>query len=142
MQVSSINNVTFNGKFIKTPELEKLLTVSDNESLKTFNKVIDRMSQVNDGHLYKIICHKSRNPLSYTEFLRFYLNKENTLSESITCLHTADKLVSFCESEQEQFERCSNILKQFLPKLEKEYPKIEYNESKTELVQKILDKLA
>ena len=43
MQVSSINSTNFNGKFIKTNELKELLTVTDKETLESFNKIISRL---------------------------------------------------------------------------------------------------
>lgn len=141
MQVLQVNNINFQGQIKKTSELKNLLNVSDKKVLERFNNVIDRMTKVNDGLVYKVVCHKTRNPLSYSESLRFYLNKENTISKSISCEHTIEKIVNICDSEQEQLERCSDVLNQFLPKLERTYPVIEDNDTKAELVQRIFDKL-
>ena len=142
MQISPINNVNFNGKFLKTPELKELLTVTDKETLTNFNKIINRMAKVDDGQLYKIVRHKTRNPLIYSELFRFYMNKEDTLNKSISCEHIAETHASTCETPQEQLEKCSDILRQFLPKLENKYPKSLDDDSKTELIEQILNKLA
>lgn len=141
MQITPVNNTNFNGKFIKTKELKELLTVTDKETLESFNKIISRMAKVNDGQLYKIVCHKTRNPLSYSEYFRFYMNREDTVNKTISSEHFADAHVSTCETPQEQLEKCSDMLKQFLPKLENKYPKSLEEDSKPELIQQILNKL-
>ena len=50
MQISPINNVNFNGKFLKTPELKELLTVTDKETLTNFNKIIKQKSRKASGN--------------------------------------------------------------------------------------------
>ena len=54
MQISPINNINFNGKFKRTAELEKLLKISDQETLHRFNEVLERAGKVDDKMVFKI----------------------------------------------------------------------------------------
>ena len=54
MQISPVNNVNFNGKFKRTAELEKLLKISDQETLHRFNEVLERAGKIDDKMVFKI----------------------------------------------------------------------------------------
>ena len=142
MHISPINNINFNGQFQKSKVLVDLLTVSDKETLGRFNEVLERAAKVNDRCTYRIAYEEINNPLSYTEILKFFLNKEDLRNKFECCEQIAVRFVDSYVKPQQKLENCSSVLKEFLPKLEKQYPKRDYDEPNSTLIQKIINKLA
>ena len=141
MQVSPINNTNFQGKFKKNPVLEKLLVVSDIETLVRFNEVLNRATKIQDGYVYKITCEKLNNPLSHTELLSFSLKREDTKHQYETIEKKIETSVDSHDTISQKMDKCSGILKRFLPKLESDYPRTDFDASHAELREKILNKL-
>ena len=141
MQISPINNANFNGKFKKTPTLENLLAVSDKETLGRFNEVVDRMTKVNDGLIYRITHSSEKSPITSTIHVRFSLNKVVTQNNFDFCERVFSRFINSYDNVCEQYEKCADVLKQFLPILEKEYPKTNFEKSNRELLEEINKKL-
>lgn len=141
MHIVPINNTNFKGQFKNNPALKRLLAVSDKETLGRFNDVLERAARVDDKYLYKISCIRTRSVISPTEFLNFVLYREDTLQKFTSSERMVERYVNFYDTPQKKLEKCSGVLKQFLPFLEKEYPKTNYESSSQELLEQINKKL-
>lgn len=141
MQITPVNNTNFNGQFKKNGVLQSLLRVSNNSTLGRFNEVLNRASKVDDKYIYKINCSKVKSVISHTEVITFILNREDTLQKYTSPEKMVERYVNSYETSIEKLEKCSGVLKDFLPYLENKYPKTEFKESNSELIEKINDKL-
>lgn len=141
MHIAPINNTNFQGRFKKNQVLERLLTVSDKETLGRFNEVLDRAAKVNDSYIYKFSFIKTNNPISYNKLYAFTLNREDSLQKFTSTEKIVERYIGYWDSESEIRTKCSDVLRQFLPKLEKEYPKTDFQEANSELIQQINNKL-
>ena len=141
MQITPVNNTNFNGQFKKNPVLRSLLSVSSKTTLGRFNEVLERAAKVDDGFIYQISCSKIKSPISYTKTFTFLLNKEDTKYKYETIEKKAERSVNYCDDRTSILERFSGVLSDFLPYLEKEYPKFDFDETHSELIEKINSKL-
>ena len=115
MQVSQINNTNFQGRFQKTPALERIMKDADRNSLGKFNDVIKRAMDVNDGLLYKIEEFPSNCQRKTYVLHKFDTVKD--ISSIITGVMTKinDSLGAGAKEAE--------VLEKFLPTLELLYPK-------------------
>ena len=148
MKVSQINNINFQGQFKRNADLERLIKCSDHETLNRFNEVLERAKKVDDKKIFKISTFVSTDFSGWGKFSNYHFNllshPENNEkhtqvanTKSFNHMHLSDK-------EKNQIlllEKFSNVLKSFLPTLEKEYPKVYFDKSVEELRENIYNKL-
>ena len=144
MQISPVNNVNFNGKFKRTAELEKLLKISDQETLHRFNEVLERASKIDDKMVFKIsaLSNFKFNKNAKTSTYHFHLLSH---PESNEYKFVTRDSISFEHrhylGNEELWKKQATILRSFLPTLENIYPKVEFENSSSELIEKINSKL-
>ena len=144
MQISPINNINFNGKFKRTADLEKLLKISDQETLHRFNEVLERAGKVDDKMVFKIsaLSNFKFNKNAKTSTFHFHLLSH---PESNEYKFVTRDSISFEHrhylGNEELWKKQATVLRRFLPTLEKIYPKVDFKDSSTELIEKINQKL-
>lgn len=144
MQISPVNNVNFNGKFKRTAELEKLLKISDQETLHRFNEVLERASKIDDKMVFKIsaLSNFKFNKNAKTSTYHFHLLSH---PESNEYKFVTRDSISFEHrhylGNEELWKKQATVLKRFLPTLEKIYPKVDFESSTEEMYEKINSKL-
>lgn len=144
MQISPVNNVNFNGKFKRTAEIEKLLKISDQETLHRFNEVLERASKIDDKMIFKIsaLSNFKFNKNAKTSTYHFHLLSH---PESNEYKFVTRDSISFEHrhylGKEELWKKQATVLRRFLPTLENIYPKVEFENSSSELIEKINNKL-
>ena len=144
MQISPINNINFNGKFKRTAELEKLLKISDQETLHRFNEVLERAGKVDDKMVFKIsaLSNFKFNKNAKTSTFHFHLL---SYPESNEYKFVTRDSISFEHrhylGKEELWKKQATVLRRFLPTLEKIYPKVNFESSTEEMCEKINSKL-
>ena len=144
MQISPINNTSFNGRFKKTTELEKLLKYSDKNTLYRFNEVLERAKKVDDKRIFKIssLSNFELNSYGKTSIFHFHLLSHPENNEYLTEIEAMKSFqYNHNLSKKVLWGNYANILKSFLPTLENLYPKVEFENSSAELIEKINNKL-
>ena len=144
MQISPVYNVNFNGKFKRTAELEKLLKISDQETLHRFNEVLERASKIDDKMVFKIsaLSNFKFNKNAKTSTFHFHLlshpesNEYNFVKRDSISFEHRHYL-----GNEELWKKQATVLKRFLPTLEKIYPKVDFESSTEEMCEKINSKL-
>ena len=129
MHVSPINkNINFDGKFKRTPVLEKIIKNADNTSLYKFNEIINRASKINDGFVFEF-----REFPSKCARKTYSLHRENIFKNySSIIAGVMTKINNSVGSGV--FE--SEVLAKFLPILEGFYPST-YNGPRKEILENI-----
>lgn len=144
MHISPINNVNFNGKFKNTPVLEKLIHSSSNDTLAKFSEVVERAAKVNDNYIYEFskINHVD---IAGNDKVFFNLNKiignkgERVLEFSVNRLRSTN-YKGLIGHRIEENKLLPEILQEFLPILEKRYPKKDL-EPRENIIEKITKNL-
>ena len=131
MHISQINNVNFNGKFKNTPVLEKLMHTSSTETLSKFSEVVERAAKVNDNYIYDFSKTRFVDFIKRTITTSFELCKQQKGSPK----RTLEYVVAREENKQKSASH-EGILAEFLPILEKRYPK-ENLEPRENIIEKI-----
>ena len=143
MYISPINNINFNGKFKNTPVLEKLIHSSSNDTLAKFSEVVERAAKVNDNYIYEFskINHVD---IAGNDKVFFNLNKiignkgERVLEFSVNRLRSTN-YKGLIGHRIEENKLLPEILQEFIPVLEKKYPK-ENLEPRENIIEKITKK--
>ena len=144
MQIAPINNTNFNGRFKKTPELEKLLKYADHNSLGRFNEVLGRAEKINDKKIYKItsLSDFEQNSWGKTSVFHFHLLSYPENYELSTAMENMWSFEHYHWSGKEKLlENFAQVLKSFISTLEKIYPKTDFESSTKELIESINQKL-
>ena len=144
MHISPINNVNFNGKFKNTPVLEKLIHSSSNDTLAKFSEVVERAAKVNDNYIYEFskINHVD---IAGNDKVFFNLNKiignkgERVLEFSVNRLRSTN-YKGLIGHRIEENKLLPEILQEFIPVLEKRYPKKDL-EPRENIIEKITKNL-
>ena len=144
MHISPINNVNFNGKFKNTPVLEKLIHSSSNDTLAKFSEVVERAAKVNDNYIYEF-SKINHIDIAGNDKVFFNLNKiignkgERVLEFSVNRLRSTN-YKGLIGHRIEENKLLPEILQEFLPILEKRYPK-ENPEPRVNIIEKITKNL-
>ncbi len=144
MYISPINNANFNGKFKNTPVLEKLIHSSSNDTLARFSEVVERAAKVNDNYIYEFskINHVD---IAGNDKVFFNLNKiignkgERVLEFSVNRLRSTN-YKGLIGHRIEENKLLPEILQEFIPVLEKRYPKKDL-EPRENIIEKITKNL-
>ena len=144
MYISPVNNINFNGKFKNTPVLEKLIHSSSNDTLARFSEVVERAAKVNDNYIYEFskINHVD---IAGNDKVFFNLNKiignkgERVLEFSVNRLRSTN-YKGLIGHRIEENKLLPEILQEFIPVLEKRYPKKDL-EPRENIIEKITKNL-
>lgn len=142
MQIAPVNNTNFNGRFIKTPALEKIIESADRDVLERFSDIVERAASVQDGAIYKVACYE-HTPIqkNYTPYSATYelskIDKKNNIPKFI-----ANQDIRYFSFDKPAFiqKELSKVLKNFVPVLEHIYPKSSTT-PKCEIIEKITKNL-
>ena len=128
MNILPIHKTNFNGKFQKTPALEKVMKNADKDSLGNFNEVIQRINKIDDGYIFKLDEFKPQNS---TPIYNLYRKdtKKNLDTVLVSVITKADNTLG-------SGAKPSEILAKFIPILNAYYP-VTYKEPKEELIASI-----
>lgn len=135
MYISPVNNINFNGKFKNTPVLEKLIHSSSNDTLARFSEVVERAAKVNDNCIYDFSKTRFIDFVKHTATTSFELCKQQKGAPKRTLEHAIAR-----EENKQGSLSLDGILTEFLPILEKKYPK-ENLESRVNIIEKITKNL-
>lgn len=144
MYISPINNVNFNGKFKNTPVLEKLMHTSSTETLSKFSEVVERAAKVNDNYIYEF-SKDNYIDIAGNDRVLFNLNRifgnmgERVLEFSVNRLKSTN-YKGLIGHRIEENKLLPEILQEFIPVLEKRYPKKDL-EPRENIIEKITKNL-
>lgn len=139
MFVAPISNTNFNGKIKNTKALMQVLEHADKATLERFNVVTERATKVDDKMVYNLNLHNFSKTDSPFFIGAYTLSKTDTVKEVTE--HIGKKDVRYYYSSLENCNEQSNsVLKTFISVLEDLYP-INSNNSKSELLDKIIKRL-
>lgn len=130
MQITPINNTSFNGRFKNTPSLNYMLSYADKETLTRFNAVVKRAKNVNDKKVFSFKHH------IYNDIEKFslYSQKDNvTVLEKELAQKYEEDLFVF-----DKYEKYSKVLKPFISLLESKYSK---EQTRSQIIEDIMKDL-
>lgn len=149
MQVSSVNNLIFNGKFQKSPAIKEILEYAEKKSLTKFDTIIDKASTYKDNALFNFTrSRKVVNRAGDLEFQYYFdLMQKNTKTQKEEGILEVIYTDSFYSTPEGKKRIKAMILEEFNKVLEKIYPVESSNaekvsSTKEEIIKNILNKLA
>lgn len=144
MQISPINNLNFNARFIKNNALEELVYSADKNTLGRFNEIITRASKVNDKEFFKISSLNEMTHEGKEDFINYHYHLYRFPENNEYAKQMLDRVSFRVKRESDIIEtvtqKRAEVLEAFLPMLEVLYPKKDYIETRKELLENI-DKL-
>ena len=96
MQISPINNLNFNARFIKNNALEELVYSADKNTLGRFNEIITRASKVNDKEFFKISSLNEMTHEGKEDFINYHYHLYRFPENNEYAKQMLDRVVVSC----------------------------------------------
>ena len=98
MKITSINNTSntnFNGKFIYSPTVRRILNQSETSSIKNFEKLLEKSEKVNDSLVFKLeeknkVRMVADNIIKVKEYILKIFNEKTSNEDSFTIVDSCD----------------------------------------------------